>query len=106
MAVYHTISGAGWAWYYPDGHFITYDLKGDLVNNGTYKIEDGKSLCYEYETYDYPPDASDTCNSFYVQEASNGEEETSFMGCEIFGDKCYTSCDGHWANWYVGRVSK
>eukprot|EP00027_Filamoeba_sp_ATCC50430_P004515 CAMPEP_0168553310 /NCGR_PEP_ID=MMETSP0413-20121227/7184_1 /TAXON_ID=136452 /ORGANISM="Filamoeba nolandi, Strain NC-AS-23-1" /LENGTH=142 /DNA_ID=CAMNT_0008583987 /DNA_START=37 /DNA_END=465 /DNA_ORIENTATION=+ len=101
MAVYHNYVSAGTAFYAPNGSFVTWDPQGNLINEGTYKIWEENGWCYELETYTYPPDGSDTCNTFQICESSN-----SMVGCEVFGDECYPSCEteAEWVNWYAARI--
>jgi len=104
MAVYNGATGTGTALYYPNGSLFTYGLDGELLNYGTYKIEsNGNGTCFEYETYEYPPLAADTCNTFNIYEGSLGIE---MIGCEIFGKNCVApkTCDGLWKNWYAART--
>ena len=100
MAVYNGYSGAGTAQYFPNGSLITYNLKGEILNYGNYTITEGPNYCYEYETYEYPPNAADTCNSFYVDQVHG-----SFIGCEILQNNCkpITDCTPYWNNWYAAR---
>lgn len=100
MAVFNGVSAAGTAQYFPNGTLITYDLNGKLLNKGYYTITEGPTYCYEYETYIYPPDAADTCNSFYID-----QEQKSMIGCEILQDNCkpITNCTDYWNNWYAAR---
>ena len=102
LAVYNGYTGAGTAYYYPNGTLITYSSTGELDNIGQWRIEDGPEYCYEYETYSYPPDAADTCNTYSVC------EDGSIIGCEILQDNCqpYKTCDGHWENWYAARKTE
>ena len=71
------------------------------INTGSYKIWQNNGWCYELETYTYPVDGSDTCNTFQICEGTN-----SMVGCEIFGDTCYDTCqtESEWTNWYAARI--
>eukprot|EP01084_Bolivina_argentea_P055721 102101_1 len=101
MATFNGITMSGTALYFPNGTLVTYGLRGELINIGTYYIKDGPELCYEYETYSFPKNAADTCNSYYYS-----EESQSVIGCEILQDNCtaYSTCEGHWEDWYSARL--
>ena len=101
MAVFNGVTATGTALYMANGSLVTYSLEGEIMNAGTYKIEQGADYCYEYETYSYPPDAADTCNTYFTYEG-----EYSMMGCEILQDNCvpYENCTDNWTNWYAARL--
>ena len=108
LAKYHDDVMAGTAAYFPNGTLVTWDEEGEIVNSGQYTIHSGPDgQCYEYEVYDYPPGAGDTCNTFRVIPATR-----SFIGCEVFGPhrsktlQCLPECNSpsDWANWYSAVV--
>ncbi len=104
LAVWHNYAGAGTAYYSPEGFLSTWDTHGNIVNNGTYTVKKGPDgWCYEFEKYSYPPGAADTCNTFRIVPDVGGQ--TMIVGCEVFGDSCYITCntDSVWKDWYVAR---
>eukprot|EP01103_Thecamoeba_quadrilineata_P004936 TRINITY_DN14801_c0_g1_i1.p1 TRINITY_DN14801_c0_g1~~TRINITY_DN14801_c0_g1_i1.p1 ORF type:complete len:165 (+),score=5.36 TRINITY_DN14801_c0_g1_i1:63-497(+) len=100
MAVYDNYASAGTASYFSNGTFVTY-IGGIVANNGTYSITEKDGWCYELEKYTFPPGSTDTCNTFKIC-----EDTLSIIGCEVFSDKCFASCETEkeWANWYTARV--
>lgn len=112
LSRYHGYVASGTAAYYSNGTLETWDPAGNLVNAGNYTIKAGENgVCYEYETYSYPPGAGDTCNTYrFIPETK------ALVGCEVFGEhhshslECYETCDTveSWTNWYssvsIGQV--
>ena len=103
MAVYNNYTSSGTAVYYPNGTLTTWLSNGQLANAGTWNVTTGPDgWCYELEQYTIPKDSSDTCNTFRIN-----PDTSSIVGCEVFGDSCFASCEGdRWTNWYAARLTE
>ena len=97
---------AGYCHYYANGTLLTYLNDGVLVGRGKYKITENEEYCLERETYIWPSDVKDNCNTFSVNVDPQGL--ITMVGCSIFGDNCTSlpNCNdpNSWNYWWSSVV--